>query len=327
MDVIQKISFRIKKKSHRLPSCFFSLLLLLIILLPIFSSCVKAGEQQKEKQALDTESKSGKKDHLIRPPTVSGQFYPVSPSKLKGTIRDFLKLASPQEDSGKLIALVCPHAGYKYSGEIAAYSYKLLEGKKINTVILMGPSHRFPLRGASVWPGGAYQTPLGEVKINEKVAAIITKSSESITFEPKAHLQEHSLEVQIPFLQVILQEFQIVPILIGRLSPQAFEDIGRQLAILLEDPGTILIISTDLSHYHSYDDAVAMDKNTLKTIQARECDKLKAMVSNGEAELCGVMPVLLLLETIKHIKHPTNIRLLKYANSGDTAGMREGVVG
>lgn len=327
MDIDKRISSHSEGIFYCLRSYIFPFLLSLFLLLPIVSSCVNAGEQSKERESLESESRFKKEENLIRVSAVNGQFYPASPAKLKGMIGQFLKLASPQEDSGNLIALICPHAGYIYSGEIAAYSFRLLEGKKIDTVILLGPSHRFSLRGASIWPGGVYQTPLGEVKVNEQMATLIADSSESITFEPQAHLQEHSLEVQVPFLQMVLKDFKIVPILIGRLSSEALEDIGRKLAMILKNPGSLLIISTDLSHYHSYDEAMAMDKNTLNTIQAKDCEKLKAMVKNGGAELCGAMPVMLLLETIKHIDNPANIRLLKYANSGDTAGMKTRVVG
>jgi AmmeMemoRadiSam system protein B/AmmeMemoRadiSam system protein A len=327
MNMNKKISLHSEFSFFRLMSCLFPFLLSIFILLPIFSSCVKAGEQPKEGQPLESKSKSEMEEMLVRSSAVSGQFYPASAKKLKGMIRQFLKLASPQEDSGNLIALVCPHAGYIYSGEIAAYSYKLLEGKKIDTVILLGPSHRFSLRGASIWPRGVYKTPFGEVKVNEQMATLIADSSDSISFKSQAHLQEHSLEVQLPFLQVVLQEFQIVPILIGKLSPKAVEEIGQKLAAILKKPGSLLVISSDLSHYHSYDEAAAMDKKTLETIQARDCEKLKGMLNYGEAELCGAMPVILLLETIKQINQPANIRLLKYANSGDTAGTKERVVG
>ncbi|MGA1864865.1 MAG: AmmeMemoRadiSam system protein B [bacterium] len=260
---------------------------------------------------------------LVRSPAASGQFYPASASELKKMIRGYLKLASPQEKAGSLIALVCPHAGYIYSGEIAAYSYKLLEGKKIDTVILIGPSHRFSFTGASIWPSGVYQSPLGDVRVNEEMARLIADSSDSISFKSQAHIQEHSLEVQLPFLQMVLKDFQIVPMLIGRLSSKAIEEISLKLADILKKPGSLLIISSDLSHYHPYEKAVAMDQKTLEAIQARDCENMKAMLNYGEIELCGATPVLLLLETIKLINQPVDIKLLKYANSGDTTGMKE----
>ncbi|MGA1842498.1 MAG: AmmeMemoRadiSam system protein B [bacterium] len=323
----KKNSLCLEQKIQSLRSCVLLLLLFYFILLPVFSSCVKASEKSKEKQPSESENIHKKEEILVRSSAVSGQFYPPSASELKKMIRGYLKLASPQEEAGSLIALVCPHAGYVYSGEIAAYSYKLLEGKKIDTVILIGPSHRFSFTGASIWPSGVYQTPLGDVKVNEQMARLISDSSESVSFKSQAHIQEHSLEVQIPFLQMVLKDFQIVPILIGRLSPKAVEEISLKLADILKKPGSLLIISSDLSHYHPYEEAVAMDQKALETIQTRDCENMKAMLNYGEIELCGAMPVLLLLETIKLINQPVNIKLLKYANSGDTSGMKERVVG
>jgi AmmeMemoRadiSam system protein B/AmmeMemoRadiSam system protein A len=290
-------------------------------------SCAKAGEQPKENESVKKESESYTNKNFQRSAAVSGQFYPASAKKLKNMVTQFLESSPLQKDSGQLIGLICPHAGYIYSGEVAAHSYKLLEGKKIRTVILIGPSHRFPLKGVSVWSKGAYQTPLGEAEIDEQMAAKITNASDDVAFHPHAHLQEHSLEVQIPFLQVILNDFRIVPVLIGRASHQTLKDIGQALASILKDPTVILIISSDLSHYHPYEEAVAIDKDTLEAIQTGDCEKFKVMVENGTAELCGEMPVLLLLETIRSMNRPANIKLLKYANSGDTAGMMDRVVG
>ena len=302
-------------------------LMILLMVMPFFSSCAKAEENPGQGQPSEKEMTLGKRNEMIRPSAVRGRFYPSSPESLKGMIMQFLSQVPSSKTPENLIALICPHAGYIYSGEIAAYAYKLLEGKSIQTVILLGPSHYFPLRGASIWPGGAYQTPLGGIEVNEEMAAQIAQASESISFKREAHLREHSLEVQIPFLQMVLKDFQIVPILIGRISAPVMLEISQKLASILDKPGTLLIVSTDLSHYHPYDEATAMDRKTIEAIKSGDSDKLKTLVQDGEAELCGVMPVLLLLEAIKSINRPVAIKLLKYANSGDTAGTKEKVVG
>ena len=316
-----------KKKSSYFESPLFLLFITLVLIYPFFSSCAKAGENPKDRPAPVQEAPRSIQEERVREPAVSGQFYPASPGRLREMLARFLDPLPSRKDPGRLIALICPHAGYIYSGEVAARSYKLLDGSRIDTVILIGPSHRFPLRGASVWPSGIYKTPLGDVEINRQMATQITESSEDITFEPQAHLQEHSLEVQIPFLQMVLKTFRIVPVLVGRLSPQTLESMSRKLASLLEDSRTILVASTDLSHYHPYEEAVAMDKRTLEAIRAGHGEQLMTLVKNGDAELCGLMPVLLLLRTMQSFNQTVRIDLLKYANSGDTSGMKDRVVG
>jgi len=159
------------------------------------------------------------------------------------------------------------------------------------------------------------------------MASEIARSSEDIVLDHAAHLQEHSLEVQIPFLQMVLKNFQIVPVLIGQLSDRSLENMSRKLVSLLENPRTILIASTDLSHYHPYEKATSMDKRALEAIQAADAGKLMSLVKNKDAELCGLVPVLLLLQTIQSFNQTVRIDLLKYANSGDTSGMKDRVVG
>ncbi|MGA1795492.1 MAG: AmmeMemoRadiSam system protein B [bacterium] len=275
-----------------------------------------------EKQGRFNEHKN-----FIRQPVVSGQFYPASPEELRRTITGFLDQVPTQEVSGDLVALVCPHAGYFYSGRVAAHSYALLKGKGIRTVVLAGPSHRFPLEGASVWPQGRYRTPLGDVPIDEQTAARLTNASPNVTFESRAHFHEHSLEVQVPFLQTVLEDFSIVPIIVGEVSATDLTPIARELASILKRPDTVLIVSTDLSHYHSYDTATALDKGAIEAIQSGEGTRLQRMVQEGKAELCGLSPMLLLLATMKHMGGKVDTRLLTYANSGDTAGMKDRVVG
>ncbi len=311
-------------------SLFIFPLLVSFLYFLIFFSCARADEAQKDTFYSESEkefSTETGESEFKRSPFFSGQFYPSDPDELKRMTQDFLKNASPEKEQGALIALVSPHAGYIYSGQIAAYSYKLLENKKIDTVILIGSSHRFPLKGISVWPKGFYITPLGKVRIDKDIAARIYKSSKSIKFEPQAHLLEHSLEVQLPFLQSVLEDFKIVPILVNSLEQQEIDEISKELASLLRNPGVILIASTDLSHYHSYDKAASIDKNTLSAIKTGNPVVLRNMVKKGEAELCGEMAVILLLETTKRIHLTPEITLLKYANSGDTAGSKDKVVG
>jgi len=303
------------------------LLLLFTFIISGFFSCAEADSQKKgntsEKEPEGISTDQG----LIREPFFSGQFYPSDPERLKNSVSDFLAKASPVTENGRLIALISPHAGYVYSGEIAAYSSKLLKRERVNTVILVGPSHRFPLKGASVWPSGFYRTPLGKVKINERIAARISQSSRCIKFEPQAHLHEHSLEVQIPFLQTVLGDFSIVPILLNNLAQEEINEIADEIAQILRDTGVVMLASTDLSHYHPYSEAKEIDAKTLDIIKTGDSKRFMEMVKKRDAELCGAMGVVLLLETVKKVHHLPRITLLKYANSGDTAGTKDNVVG
>ncbi|MBN2374555.1 AmmeMemoRadiSam system protein B [bacterium] len=291
------------------------------------SSCANAEENKKKGQGEEMKDRPGYEESLVRQPAVSGQFYPSDPKGLRDSIQQFLQQASPAKPKGRLKALICPHAGYQYSGQVAAFSYKLLEGEDFDTVILLGPSHRFNLKGISVWPSGTYKTPLGDVKINKRVAAQLLESSNFTRFEKQAHMNEHSLEVQIPFLQAVLKDFLIVPVLVNRLSTSEIIQISRKIASLLNDSGTLLIVSTDLSHYHPYDEANDMDKKAIDAIKNIDIEGLMELLKNGESEICGETSVMLLLETVKHMGHSVKIDLIKYANSGDTSGMKDRVVG
>ena len=195
-----------------------SLLLSFMLVCLAFSSCAKADDQPKRGQPMEKQGRFNEHKSLVRQPAVSGQFYPASPEELRRMITQFFEQVPTQDISGDLVAIICPHAGYVYSGQVAAHSYTLLKGKEIRTVVLAGPSHRFHLEGASVWPRGRYRTPLGDVAIDEQTAARVTNASANVTFEPRAHFHEHSLEVQVPFLQTVLEDFSIVPILVALIA-------------------------------------------------------------------------------------------------------------
>ncbi|MGE5893150.1 MAG: AmmeMemoRadiSam system protein B, partial [bacterium] len=197
----------------------------------------------------------------IKEPAVAGAFYPADRNALAEMVDGFLSKAENLHVEGKLIALISPHAGYQFSGQVAAYSYKQLKERDIKTVILIGPSHHTAFTGISVYATGSMKTPLGKVRINEKVAKSLIHEPSKITFYPEAFEKEHSLEVQIPFLQRTMKDFTIVPILVGSPTKESFEYLtGKLVELLRKDSSAIIIASTDLSHYHDYDTAVRMDK-------------------------------------------------------------------
>ena len=248
----------------------------------------------------------------IRPPAAAGRFYPDDPEELRKMVGTLLRDASGLDVKGTIRGLVSPHAGYIYSGIVAAAGYRQI-APSIRTVILIGPSHRFPLGGASIPSVTAYRTPLGDVRLS-KLAFRLQKLPifGSVT---EAHKMEHSLEVQLPFLQVMLRAFEIVPILVNSADPKA---LAAALAPYI-DNDTLIVASTDLSHYYPYERAVSLDRICTSAITGAEFSRMPL------CEACGKQAVM----TLMHIAEIKNwdAKLIDYKNSGDTAGGRNNVVG
>ncbi len=263
----------------------------------------------------------------VKEPGVAGSFYPADKKTLTQAVDGFLSGAENRPVEGKLIALISPHAGYRYSGSIAAHAYKLLTDKKVKTVILIGPSHHTAFKGASVYEKGMMKTPLGLVKIDHKIARSLINKDADVMFYPDAFEKEHSLEVQLPFLQRVLKNVKIVPVLIGAPTRQSFEFLTARLTeIMREDENILLIASTDFSHYHDYETAVKMDMKTIDAIERMSNEDVHMHLMSGKGEMCGGYPVLYTM-TIARNLGATNGVLHKYANSGDVTGDKERVVG
>lgn len=263
----------------------------------------------------------------IKEPSVAGTFYPSDEKTLKEMVDGFLIKAEDKPVDGRLVALISPHAGYQFSGQVAAYSYKQLEGKDINTVILIGPSHYKPFNGASVYAKGIMKTPLGKIKINERIAKSLVNEATDIGFYQDAFEKEHSLEVQLPFLQQVLKNFKIVPILISTPTRQSFEYLTERLTeILRENEKAIIIASTDLSHYHDYETAVMMDRKIIDAIERLSIEDVERHLMHREAEMCGTYPVIFTMAVARRLGANQGV-LYKYANSGDVTNERSSVVG
>ncbi|PWI34077.1 AmmeMemoRadiSam system protein B [Vibrio albus] len=249
----------------------------------------------------------------IRTPAVAGQFYERSPEVLHHQLDKWLG-ACPKFES-PLRAIIVPHAGYIYSGKIAAeaYSYVKLQSEHFHRVILIGPSHHFYFEGCAIPKAEIYNTPLGDVPIDkEAVRELARHPCVQVTDQP--HAPEHCLEVQIPFLQSTLDEFQLLPILTSHISPQ-------ELAMLIDplwDESTLLVISSDLSHFHSYSEAMAIDQNSCLKIEDFQPDL-------APEEACGCTGINALLQLAD--KHGYQLERLHLANSGDTSGNKDKVVG
>ncbi len=271
-----------------------------------------------------TESYSEREE--IREPAVAGSFYPNDPVVLKKQIRNFLNNVPAEKIEGKIIALISPHAGYMYSGQVAAFGYKLLEGSDFNRVIVIAPSHRAHFHGASVYNKTGYKTPLGTVPVDRDLCNRTIAQNGMISYYPQAHTQEHSLEVQVPFLQVVLKEFKLVPIVMGSQDIDTCRVLSEAIVNATKDERTLIIASSDLSHFHRYDRAVSLDKIVLSHIDKLDANGLEQDLKNGRCEACGGGPIVTSI-LISEKLGANKAKVLNYANSGDVTGDKSGVVG
>ncbi len=249
-------------------------------------------------------------------PAVAGMFYPDEPAQLQQMVNEYLNNSRSQIPAAtRLKALVAPHAGYIYSGPVAGSCYRQLDALDKDAhwkILMLGPAHRYPVRTVSVGAYDEYRTPLGSVKVSP-LAHVMARD---LGFIPEADLQEHSLEVQLPFLQTQLKSFEIIPIVCGSVAP---EQLAAYLMPYLDDQ-TLLLISTDLSHYFPYDQAVATDSIANAAIPALD---LETMRRKGDA--CGIIGVMTCMYIAQKLGWQGE--LLDYQNSGDTAGPKDRVVG
>jgi hypothetical protein len=260
---------------------------------------------------------------ITRPPAVAGMFYPADPQELHSMLSQYLNDANlsveerSAEESLPPKAIIVPHAGYIYSGPVAASAYARLKRAhdKIHRVILLGPSHRVPLFGLAISNVDQFETPLGKVQLDRDAIDAIARLPQVHRME-EAHSLEHSLEVHLPFLQEVLDDFSLVPLVVGDATPQ---EVAEVLEHLWGGPETLIVISSDLSHYHDYATAQRLDRATSEAIEKLQLEAIHS------SDACGCRPVsgLLYLARQKGL-HAETIDL---RNSGDTAGPRDSVVG
>jgi AmmeMemoRadiSam system protein B len=253
----------------------------------------------------------------VRPPAVAGLFYPQEAAALRATITGLLESgAGPEAQRPAPKALIVPHAGYLYSGAIAGGAYARLHdaAADLRRVVLVGPSHRVPMRGLAVPSVDAFATPLGEVRVDDAGRRRLQELGLA-GISDAAHAAEHSLEVQLPFLQVLLPSFELLPIVTGVAPPS---QVARALEAVWGGAETLVVVSSDLSHYHTAAEARQLDGRTTLSILERRSDL------SGE-QACGASGINGLLEVARH--RGLTVRLLEQRNSGDTAGDHSRVVG
>ncbi len=279
------------------------------------------------------ESTEKKELEIIREPTVAGEFYPEDKIQLSALIDNFLEKTSLPEVKGEVIALIVPHAGYQFSGEVAAHAFKTLEGEQVDTVIIVGNSHHERFDGVSVFPKGVYKTPLGEVEIDSDLAQRIIQESDRIFFRESAHQLEHSIEVKIPFLQKTLKHFKIIPILFGNSQKDDWKILGDAILKHIKGKNVILIASSDLSHYPPYEVAKYADKKTIDAILTGDIEHFEKTIQELQQEnlpnavtfACGSDAIKTVMYVARQLG-ASEIKLLKYANSGDSTGDKNRVV-
>lgn len=256
----------------------------------------------------------------VKQPEFSGQFYPPSKVELSEMINNFLAKAASHPALGEVFMLVSPHAGYGYSGLTAAYGYKLIKGKPYKTVIILGTSHHKSFNGAAVYAQGAFKTSLGILKIDDKFSKILIGKDSDIFADETAFDQEHSIEVQLPFLQSVLDNFKIVPVVIGDCSLSSCKKIA---ALFKEAIGTrkdvLLVVSTDLYHGYNINDAGRIDMLTLELIKKMDYEGLYYSLRDSKAQACGGYAVVIALDIAKEMGFD-KVEILNQANSAAVTG-------
>ena len=272
----------------------------------------------------------------LRLPAVAGSFYPASQKALSSQVGHFIDSADLKPAEGKLIGLIAPHAGYVYSGHVAGHAYKQLAGQSFDTVVLVGLSHRYRIGGAAIYARGAFRTPLGDIEIDEDLAAEIMHLNSDVVDLPPAHANEHSLEVQLPFLQHVLSDFRIVPILLQDDSIENVIPLGQAIVEAIGDRSALLIGSTDLCHYPVYEEARKSDQVVIEAIGHFDTDYLREQmdeymrthpVRELHCMMCSTGAIYATMRAAKALGG-NRIEVLKAANSGDVPiGQHDQVVG
>ncbi len=263
--------------------------------------------------------------NYVRPAQVAGYFYPSNPEKLRKDINLLLDVTKPKEKVENIFGIVAPHAGYVYSGKTAAHAYNLLIGKKYKTVVIISPSHSEYFPGISIFEGDAYETPLGVLNVERKFCEMLLTNDGTIFTGYEGHRREHALEVQLPFLQSVLNDFKIVPIVMGDQSRQNINVLAVKLAEV-SDNKTLIVASSDLSHFYSKSQADRLDSIVEKRVREFDYESLQFDLENHTCEACGGGPIVALMKAA-NFKNVGHSMILSRTDSGDVTGDTSEVVG
>lgn len=262
----------------------------------------------------------------IRKPVVAGLFYPGNSDELRSDLDRLFAQAGTPVRKGTVRGIIAPHAGYIYSGFTAASGYARLGGASYDSVVVVSPSHKEFFKGVSVYPGAAYQTPLGTVAIAENLRERLIQESSVVTASEVGHQKEHAIEVHLPFLQRALPAFRLLPLVIGDQSRDICFELGRALGKVLHGENTLLVASTDLSHYYPSRVANRLDAVVVGDLQQFDEKCLMDDLDSGKAEACGGGPVVAVMTALRALGART-MEVVHHCNSGDVTGDTSSVVG
>jgi AmmeMemoRadiSam system protein B len=265
----------------------------------------------------------------VRHAAVAGTWYPAGPAAIAAEVERYLARASPAALEGRLIGLICPHAGLRYSGPVAAYGYGLLRGRKGVTVVLVGPSHRVTFDGCAVFARGSWETPLGRAPVAEGLAEALLASDPVFLDLPGPHREEHSLEMQMPFLQHLVPGLRIVPVLMGSQSRAEVDALAGALGRTLgsSEDEVLLVASSDLSHYEPAPVANRLDAKVVSEVERFDADALMNRLERTHGHACGGGPIVAVMKAAGRLGADRAV-VLRYADSGDVEnGDKSRVVG
>ena len=295
-------------------SCRFFPLFAVFVLMLLYPYGLRAGEAPSA---------------LIHDPVVAGTWYPGTASELRKQVEEYLSRVPERDSQGQTVAIISPHAGYIYSGQVAAHSFKAVQGQKFDSVIVIGPSHYVPFRGVATYDCAGFRTPLGVIPLDSELIAALVKRESRIKDLPGVFRQEHSLEAELPFLQVVLPGFKLVPLVMGDPDISTCRWLAEAIVECTKGKSVLIVASSDLSHYHSYDVAVEMDQRLLQKIGAMDIEGIDQCLEGRKCEACGQGPIITAMLAAKKLG-ADRCDILQYANSGDVTGEKmspRGVVG
>lgn len=267
----------------------------------------------------------------LRRAAVAGTWYPATAAALNRQVLSYMQapervvdaLVPPDAD---VFALIAPHAGLTYSGPVAAYAYRLLARREYETIVLVGPSHYVGFDGAAVWPAGAFESPLGNLPIDEPLAEALRAGCPLVTEYPQAHLREHSLEMQLPFVAAFAPDTPIVPVVMGFQTRETAVALGDAIATVSRGKRVLLVASSDLSHFYDARTAASLDARVIARVDALDDEGLMTLLEERADHACGGGPMVSVLRAAR-LLGAAHSRVLQYADSGDVSGDKSSVVG
>lgn len=267
----------------------------------------------------------------VRLAAVAGTWYPATAPELTDQVHKYIEQADAPQDvaltaSADVVALISPHAGLMYSGPVAAFAYRLLTAREYSSIVLVGPSHYVGFDGVSIWPSGAFQTPLGSLSIDEGLAHAIRHACPLVADDVAAHRREHSLEMQLPFLATVAASTPIVPIVMGFQTRETAFALGDAIARAVGDGRVLIVASSDLSHFYDARTAAMLDREVIDRVNALNDEGLMALLEARADHACGGGPMVSVMRAARQLG-ATRASVLRYADSGDVSGDKSSVVG